>query len=202
MSKVGDKPRTNFEILHETQASLEDTQILRSCTHVKNSKVQIRQCHFSLSPNFAIIAEYQAELTVEGNEFQKDKMIMHLKDKATLHLFNNRMMNIQRPVMKDGVTDKQRAAADSKVKTISVRSFSKATIEGNVIQGDYDYAVYVDGQSDVDCRANQIQCGSMGGICYSGVSSGFCEENTYTGKDLTHAEFFAHGCIQRRKGST
>jgi hypothetical protein len=88
-----------------------------------------------------MLVEYHAELTVDGNEFQKDKMIMHLNDNATLFMFNNRMVNVQRPQAKEGGNERLKAAADSKVKTISIRSFSKATIEGNVIQGDYDYAI-------------------------------------------------------------
>jgi hypothetical protein len=44
----------------------------------------IRQCQFSLSPNVAMLVEYHAELTVEGNDFSMDKMIMHQKDNAAL----------------------------------------------------------------------------------------------------------------------
>jgi hypothetical protein len=197
-TKHEQQPREHFEIRHKTNAIFEDTHITKSCTRVKNSTVAIGNSHFSSSPNFAIIAEYYADLTVEGNDFNKDKMILNLKDNSSLHLFNNKMTNIMRPQLKEPLA--KTSVVDQKVKTISVRSFSKATIEGNLINGDYDYAIYVDGQSNVDCRANQIQCGQQGGICYSGVSSGFCEENTYTGKDQSHAEFFAHGCIQKRKG--
>jgi hypothetical protein len=201
-SKVGDNPRMNFEILHETTVSVESTEILRSCTHVKNSKATIQQCHFSLSPNFAIIGEYHADMLVQDCEFVKDKMAVHLKDNSVLQLLHNELKNLVRPMMKEGLTEKQRAANDSKVKTISIRSFSKAAIEGNGISGDYDYAIYVDGQSDVDCHANKIHCGAMGGICYSGVSSGYCHGNQYFGKDLSHSEFFAHGCIQKRQPSS
>jgi hypothetical protein len=75
-------------------------------------------------------------------------MVMHQNDNAALLLFNNRMLNMQRPAMKEGLNARRRSAADSKVKTISVRFFSKATIDGNVIQGYYDYTINIDGQKN------------------------------------------------------
>jgi hypothetical protein len=51
-----------------------------------------------------------AELTVEGNDFSKHKMVMHQKDNATLFLFDSRMSNVQRPAVKDGLNERQKTA--------------------------------------------------------------------------------------------
>jgi hypothetical protein len=197
-TKVDDGARDNIEITHKTSATFEDATISRSLTRVRNSPVIIKQCSFSGSPHFAIVAEYYAELTLEGNDFNKDKRAVHLKDNSKLVMRNNKIANTVRPapIQSRAVIS---MPAELRVNAIWVRSFSKAAIEGNTIGGDYDYAICVDGQSSVDCLANQIQCGAIGGICYSGMSSGACDENTYTGKDVSHAQFFSHGCFQRRR---
>ena len=160
---------------------------------VRNSEASIRQNKFGSSPQYAIWGEYYATLLVESNEMSKDRMICLLKDNSSMNFFNNKVTGTIRPVVKD-----QRL---QRVKALNVTSFSTATIEGNIINGDYDYAVYIDGQSNVDCRANQYQLGKNGGIYYSGVSSGLCEDNQYTGQAIPGRDepYFGRGCIRKRK---
>ncbi|OHS96783.1 hypothetical protein TRFO_36971 [Tritrichomonas foetus] len=198
-TKYGDEPREHIEVRNKSKATFEENKISKSCTKVKKSDVNIRQNKFSLSQNYAIVGEYYAKIFVESNEFNKDKMILSLKDNSYVHCFNNKISNVMRPLMKDPVTQQfVPMPSENKVKALHIRSFSEGLIEGNMISGDYDYAIFVDGQSKVDNRANQIQCGQLGGICYSGVSSGLCEDNQYTGNTM-HAEFFSHGCSPTRR---
>lgn len=189
-TKYGNSPREFIEIRNKSKATFEENRITRCETFVRRAEVNLRQNFFSISPTFAIVGEYFAKINIESNEFNKDHQILSLKDNSYVHCFNNKMSNIIRPKMVD---------EDDKIKAIHIKTFSEGYIEGNMISGDYDYAVFIDGQSKVDNRANQIQCGVHGGICYSGVSSGLCEDNTYTGNTPQHYEIFSHGCSPTRR---
>lgn len=199
MTKYNDLPRAYIEIIDKSKVTFEENRFIFSIIVAKRSEVAIRQNKFSNSPNFAIQGENNCSLLIESNEINKCKMVFQLKDNSYAHFFNNKINNVTRPVIKEGMTARQKSLIDTKAKAITVKTFSKALIEGNVINGDYDYAIYIDGQSNVENRANQIQCGNMGGIAYSGVSSGLCEDNSFTGKDPQHAIFFAHGCNPIRR---
>ncbi|KAK8891702.1 hypothetical protein M9Y10_028922 [Tritrichomonas musculus] len=188
-TKNGNNPREFIEIRNKSKAIFEENRITRCETYVRKAEVNLRQNFFSMSPTFAIVGEYFAKINIESNEFNKDHQILSLKDNSYVHCFNNKMSNIIRP---KGIDE------DDKIKAIHIKTFSEGFIEGNMISGDYDYAVFIDGQSKVDNRANQIQCGVHGGICYSGVSCGLCEDNSYTG-NTQHSEIFSHGCSPTRR---
>ena len=198
-TKYGDEPREFIEILNQSKATFEECRITSCCTKVRKSEANLRQNKFSKSQQFAIIGEYCAKLFIESNEFDKDRQILSIKDNSYVHFFNNKISNVLRPFKKDPNTNQKiKMGSEYKIKAIHIKSFSQGLIEGNTISGDYDYAIFVDGQSKVDNRANQIQCGPLAGICYSGVSSGLCEDNQYTGT-TQHNEFFQHGCSPTRK---
>lgn len=198
-NKHPDKPREFIDIIDKSKATFEENKFIFSQIRIKKAEAAIRQNKFANSQNFAIQGENSCNLLIESNEISRCKMAFSLKDNSSAHFFNNKISNIIRPQLKEGMTARQLSLVDTKAKAISVKTFSKALIEGNVISGDYDYAIYVDGQSTVENRANQIQCGNMGGIAFSGVSNGLCEDNSFTGKDPQHAVFFAHGCNSIRR---
>ena len=184
-----------IEVRHKSKATFEDNILKCVMIRVRNSEAAIRQNKFISSPKVAIAGEYHANLVVESNEMYRDRRICWLKDQSVMHFVNNRIIYTIRPQ----VNNPEDELANI-VKAIHISGFSQAQIEGNSLNGDYDYAIYVDGQSDVDCRANQYQMGKKGGIYYVGVSKGLCEENKYTGWTRDREEpYFGRGCIRKRK---
>ena len=187
-----------IEVRHKSKATFEENRIRWAMIRVRNSEAAIRQNKFASSPKVAIFGEYHANLVVESNEMSKDRGVCWLKDQSVMHFFNNRITATIRPQVKNPEDE-----LANRIKAINISGFSQAQIEGNILNGDYDYAIYVDGQSDVDCRANQYQMGKKGGIYYAGVSKGLCEENQYTGQAVDgvgrEEPYFGRGCIRKRK---
>lgn len=188
-SKLNNK-REHIEIRNDSKATFEENKIEKCCTRVVQAELNARQNKFLHSPITAIEAEYKATLHIESNEFEKDHMILSVRDNSEVHCFNNKMTNISRPKTSD---------SDAKFKAIFIRSFSEGRIEGNTISGVYDYAIFIDGQSKVDNIANQIECGAKGSIYYSGVSTGNCEKNNVTGNHPRKDEYYGPGCGPTRR---
>lgn len=182
VSKNDNNESEHIEINHNSNIIFEDNSITSSAIKVRNATSTIRSNKFSHSSTFAISGEYYAHLTIESNDMDKNKAILSLKDNSDVHFFNNKISSIKK------------SKSDNKQRVIHVRAFSKGYIEGNTISGDYDCAIFIDVQSNVDTRANQIQCGTSGAIAYTGESNGICEDNKFTGKDQTKTISIAHGC--------
>ncbi|KAH0787328.1 AAA family ATPase [Histomonas meleagridis] len=182
-TKFGDKSTQHVDILNKSNVTFEENTFLYSTLKVKNSTATIRQNKISHASSFAINGEY-AHLTIESNELFKNRAVLYVKDNSDVHFFNNKISNVLPKSKSD----------PNKQRVIYIKAFTKGSLDGNTINGEYDYAIAIDGQSNIDARANQIQCGSSGTILYTGVSSGVCEDNSFTGKALAKPIWVTPGC--------
>jgi len=193
-TKIEKTPTDDIVIRNDSIVSLEENKISYSIIKVKHAEAKIRKNAISSSRNFAIQGESKAKIIAESNDMSKVRQALSVKDNSTIMFVNNNVANIIRPRRKDPVLAEIMAINDNKIKAILIKQFSTGTIEGNFISGDYDYAIYVDSQSKADNRANQIQTGAMGGILYTGMSSGMCDDNSFSGKGSTKYIEYWHGC--------
>ena len=188
------KPAHYIEVIEESQMLIENCTITKSLVKVLRSNFTLRKCKIvRCTQTTAINGESNSKLILENNEFNESHQAVSVKDNSTLQFSYNKIQGVVRPKTKK---DKS-LLSDNRIKVINIKEFSTGTIEGNFVSGDYDYAIYSDGQSKVDCTTNQIQIGEKGGIMYTGMSYGKCEDNEFTGKGKP-VEYF-HGCSSSRK---
>lgn len=190
ISKHPKEPTRTVEISDESSVTIESSSIDQTSITTNNAKLAIRKCTITNSGNFALQGANSAKLIIENNEFSDCRSISTIKDNTNIIFSYNNVKNVKRSknAAKAGETSTLRSANLQRTKAINIKEFSSGTIEGNFFSGDYDYAIFIDGQSKVDCLTNQVQTGTKGGIIYAGMSYGRCEENEFSGK-ATQIEF-------------
>lgn len=193
ISKQHSKPSRTLEILDDSSVTIESSTISKTDIKVHHAKLSVRKCFFSMSANIAVQGSNNSEMIIENNEFTYCTQIAVIKDNSHLVFSYNNVKNVIRSknAAKAGETTTLNDIKLQRMKAINVKEFSTGTIEGNFISGDYDYAIYIDGQSKVDCLTNQVQSGLKSGILYAGMSYGRCEENEFSGK--SKAVEYLHG---------
>ena len=194
VTRPAEKVSKYFEVVDDSNMTIETCRFSKTVIKIRHSSATIRKCILQKAQNFVLNGEDNAHITAEHNEVSFCNQCASIKDNTVLQFSFNKVTSITRPKKK---ANAESTILDSRVRAFNIREFSTCVFEGNFISGDYDYAVYVDGQSKVDCLTNQIQAGSRGGILYTGMSYGKCDDNEFTGKSK-FIEYF-NGCSSSRK---
>lgn len=193
------KEAHHIETLDRSNIIYEDNILNDSILIVKRRCTStIRRNDITKTKNYAIQIDERCNVKIENNKLNQCNLALLIQDHCVMTFDSNIIENIIFPD-KDDPNRVVNKFKDNKRKVLSIKKFSEGSVENNLITGDYDYAIFVDSQSKIFVKSNRLDSGSRGIVLYTGVSSGSCIDNTYSGKFKDSPVDFQVGCIEIRR---